>query len=199
VGVEHSIGVIKQVFGFAKVRYRGLKKNTHRLLVTCAGQSLHGASASVVLSTGVVSPQLRQANCADTPMRHQDGPITPYPSPAEEIANAPDPRAAPYSYVPYCRFRAPVRRDRHQLGQPDQVVSRGRERKHPADVSKAAAMGVAEAGCHLGPAEHLLDALAHPGLRVVRPSMADCRLVVFCETCWVTLCSRRSATNAAKS
>jgi IS5 family transposase len=24
------------VFGFAKVRYRGLKKNTHRLLVTCA-------------------------------------------------------------------------------------------------------------------------------------------------------------------
>jgi IS5 family transposase len=34
--VEHSIGVIKQVFGFAKVRYRGLNKNTHRLLVTCA-------------------------------------------------------------------------------------------------------------------------------------------------------------------
>ena len=30
--VEHSIGVIKRVFGFAKVRYRGLKKNTHRLL-----------------------------------------------------------------------------------------------------------------------------------------------------------------------
>jgi IS5 family transposase len=34
--VEHVIGVIKRVFGFAKVRYRGLKKNTHRLLVTCA-------------------------------------------------------------------------------------------------------------------------------------------------------------------
>jgi IS5 family transposase len=32
--VEHSIGIIKQVFGFAKVRYRGLKKNTHRLLLT---------------------------------------------------------------------------------------------------------------------------------------------------------------------
>ena len=30
------IGVITRVFGFAKVRYRGLKKNTHRLLVTCA-------------------------------------------------------------------------------------------------------------------------------------------------------------------
>ncbi len=34
--VEHSIGVIKRVFGFAKVRYRGLKKNAHRLFVTCA-------------------------------------------------------------------------------------------------------------------------------------------------------------------
>jgi IS5 family transposase len=34
--VEHSIGVIKRVFGFAKVRYRGLQKNAHRLIVTCA-------------------------------------------------------------------------------------------------------------------------------------------------------------------
>jgi IS5 family transposase len=34
--VEHSIGVIKRVFGFAKVRYRGLAKNAHRLFVTCA-------------------------------------------------------------------------------------------------------------------------------------------------------------------
>jgi IS5 family transposase len=34
--VEHPIGVIKRVFGFAKLRYRGLKKNAHRLIVTCA-------------------------------------------------------------------------------------------------------------------------------------------------------------------
>ena len=34
--VEHPIGIIKRVFGFTKVRYRGLKKNAHRLLVTCA-------------------------------------------------------------------------------------------------------------------------------------------------------------------
>jgi len=34
--VEHPIGVIKRVFGFAQVRYRGLKKNAHRLIVTCA-------------------------------------------------------------------------------------------------------------------------------------------------------------------
>ncbi len=36
MGVEHSIGVIKRVFGFAKLRYRGLKKNAHRLIVACA-------------------------------------------------------------------------------------------------------------------------------------------------------------------
>ena len=34
--VEHSIGIIKRVFGFTKVRYRGLEKNAHRLIVTCA-------------------------------------------------------------------------------------------------------------------------------------------------------------------
>jgi IS5 family transposase len=34
--LEHPIRVIKRVFGFVKVRYRGLKKNTHRLLVTRA-------------------------------------------------------------------------------------------------------------------------------------------------------------------
>lgn len=34
--VEHCFGVIKQVFGFTKVRYRGLDKNAHRLFVTCA-------------------------------------------------------------------------------------------------------------------------------------------------------------------
>jgi IS5 family transposase len=32
--VEHAIGVIKRVFGFQKVRYRGLAKNLHRLQVT---------------------------------------------------------------------------------------------------------------------------------------------------------------------
>jgi IS5 family transposase len=34
--VEHPIGVIKRVFGFSKVCYRGLAKNTHRLVVACA-------------------------------------------------------------------------------------------------------------------------------------------------------------------
>jgi IS5 family transposase len=38
--VEHSIGVVKRVFGFVKVRYRGLEKNAHRLFVTCVLDNL---------------------------------------------------------------------------------------------------------------------------------------------------------------
>src|SRR5437879_2942896 len=34
--VEHATGVIKRVFGFQKVRYRGLAKNLHRLEVSAA-------------------------------------------------------------------------------------------------------------------------------------------------------------------
>lgn len=33
---EHPFHVIKRIFGFTKVRYRGLMKNTHRLRITCA-------------------------------------------------------------------------------------------------------------------------------------------------------------------
>jgi IS5 family transposase len=33
--VEHVFQVMKLKFGFVKVRYRGLKKNAHRLFVTC--------------------------------------------------------------------------------------------------------------------------------------------------------------------
>ena len=41
--VEHVFFVIKQVFGFARVRYRGLDKNAHRLFVTCALANLYMA------------------------------------------------------------------------------------------------------------------------------------------------------------
>jgi IS5 family transposase len=34
--VEHPFLVIKRVFGFTRLRYRGLQKNAHRLFVTCA-------------------------------------------------------------------------------------------------------------------------------------------------------------------
>lgn len=39
--VEHPFHVIKQVFGFTKVRYRGLMKNTSRLQMLCALSNLH--------------------------------------------------------------------------------------------------------------------------------------------------------------
>jgi IS5 family transposase len=39
--VEHPIGVIKRIFGFTKVRYRGLAKNLHRLEVTAALTNLY--------------------------------------------------------------------------------------------------------------------------------------------------------------
>jgi len=39
--VEHALGVVKRVFGFAKVRYRGIAKNANRLFVTCALANLY--------------------------------------------------------------------------------------------------------------------------------------------------------------
>jgi IS5 family transposase len=39
--VEHAIGVFKRVFGFTKVRYRGIAKNANRLFVTCALANLY--------------------------------------------------------------------------------------------------------------------------------------------------------------
>jgi len=39
--VEHAFLIIKRIFGFAKVRYRGLKKNANRLFVTCALANLY--------------------------------------------------------------------------------------------------------------------------------------------------------------
>ena len=46
--VEHAIGVIKRVFGFVKVRYRGLAKNAHRLFVACALANLYIARRQLI-------------------------------------------------------------------------------------------------------------------------------------------------------
>ena len=51
--VEHSIGVIKRVFGFTKVRYRGLAKNANRVFVTAALANLFMARRRFV---GAVRP-----------------------------------------------------------------------------------------------------------------------------------------------
>ena len=50
--VEPPIGIIKRVFGFAKVRYRGLKKNAHRLIVTCAMANLFTARRHLLRCQG---------------------------------------------------------------------------------------------------------------------------------------------------
>ena len=39
--VEHAFLIIKRIFGFAKVRYRGLMRNANRLFVTCALANLY--------------------------------------------------------------------------------------------------------------------------------------------------------------
>ena len=39
--VEHPFLIIKRVFGFCRVRYRGLDKNAHRLFVTCGLANLY--------------------------------------------------------------------------------------------------------------------------------------------------------------
>lgn len=39
--VEHAFRVLKRIFGFAKVRYRGIAKNAHRLVINFALASLY--------------------------------------------------------------------------------------------------------------------------------------------------------------
>ena len=48
--VEHPFLVMKRIFGFDKVRYRGLDKNTHRLHVTCALVNLFMVRHRLLLS-----------------------------------------------------------------------------------------------------------------------------------------------------
>lgn len=49
--VEHPFLVIKRIFGFDKVRYRGLDKNAHRLFVTCALTNLYMARRYLIAQT----------------------------------------------------------------------------------------------------------------------------------------------------
>jgi transposase, IS5 family len=48
--VEHVFRVMKLKFGFVKVRYRGLKKNAHRLFVTCALVNLFVSRKKLLLA-----------------------------------------------------------------------------------------------------------------------------------------------------
>jgi IS5 family transposase len=50
--VEHAIGVVKRVFQFTKVRYRGIAKNANRLFVTCALANLFMARRHLFRAQG---------------------------------------------------------------------------------------------------------------------------------------------------
>jgi Transposase DDE domain len=62
--VEHVFGVIKRVFGFQQVCYRGLAKNLHRLEVTAAArESLPGAQ-EIAQCVGNVSAKVAELGIA---------------------------------------------------------------------------------------------------------------------------------------
>ncbi len=50
--VEHPFQVMKRLFGFSKVRYRGLAKNTHRVHVSCALANLFLSRKHLLGPTG---------------------------------------------------------------------------------------------------------------------------------------------------
>jgi IS5 family transposase len=54
--VEHPFRVIKQQFGFTKVRYRGLKKNTGQIVTLFALSNLWMARRRLMPTTGEVRP-----------------------------------------------------------------------------------------------------------------------------------------------
>jgi hypothetical protein len=62
-GVAHPIGVVRRVLGFTKVRYRGLKENALRLMVTRALANLFMARRQLL--------RWQQAWCARTRQIHR--------------------------------------------------------------------------------------------------------------------------------
>jgi IS5 family transposase len=50
--VEHVFGVIKNIFGFRKTRYRGLAENLHRLHVTAALANLYMVQRQLLATQG---------------------------------------------------------------------------------------------------------------------------------------------------
>ncbi len=49
--VEHPFLVLKRIFGFNKVRYRGLEKNANRLFVACGLVNLYLARRQLLRPT----------------------------------------------------------------------------------------------------------------------------------------------------
>lgn len=59
--VEHPFHIIKNRFGFTKVRYRGLAKNAHHLFVSCALANIVMVKKALVKRRPLMTPQ---AQCA---------------------------------------------------------------------------------------------------------------------------------------
>ena len=59
--VEHPFHIIKNRFGFSKVRYRGLAKNAHHLFVSCALANIVMVKKALVKRRPLMTPQ---AQCA---------------------------------------------------------------------------------------------------------------------------------------
>ena len=93
--VEHSIGVVKRVFGFAKVRYRGLTKNAHRLLVTCALANLFIARRHLLRAQQGSDVRIT------SPLRHRIRPQN--PAAASAAAGCPDGNASHPRAIPLFR------------------------------------------------------------------------------------------------
>ncbi len=61
-------GVIKRIFGFKKVRYRGLEKNANRLFVTSALANLYRAGLSIIATDGLIHLQRVMTRCIEPKM-----------------------------------------------------------------------------------------------------------------------------------
>jgi IS5 family transposase len=98
--VEHSIGVIKRVFGFAKVALsRDQKEHPPSARHLRAGQSVHGAPPAIALSIGVMCPQPSRQTLY-TPQYGTNPPNLPVLWPVSKIAMLSILAPAPCSDVP---------------------------------------------------------------------------------------------------
>jgi hypothetical protein len=86
------------VFGFAKVRYRGLTKNTHRLLATCALANL--------FMTRRHRLRYQQASC----VRKDAGKLCRHPNAAANRLNYPIPSPVRNRHAPHPRANPLFRR-----------------------------------------------------------------------------------------
>ncbi len=74
--VEHAFLIIKRIFGWATVRYRGLAKNTHGLQISCGLANLYGARRRLVAGTSGTCARRWAAGdqMVDTPQNRRSEP-----------------------------------------------------------------------------------------------------------------------------